>query len=106
MPETKIELRGRKLGLEKRRVIFQRESRTPQKLEKDLMLILNKSLQKTGTSAYIRFCQVRYAQSGAISELLKKKVSIEDLVKDYFNVLIKMAKSINEAVIRVEALEH
>ncbi len=78
----------------------------PQKLEEDLMPVLNESLQKTGVPAYIRFCRVRYAQSGAISALLKEKISAEDLVKEHSNVLIKAAKSIDEVVIRGEALKH
>ena len=46
-----------------------------------------------------------YAQSGAISALLKEKASAEDLVKEHSNVLIRAAKFIDEAVIGVEALE-
>ncbi len=104
-PESKIEPRGRKLEPEKRRVIFRREAGLPQKSEEDLMLVLNESLQKTGAPAYIRFCRVGYAQSGAISALLTEKASAEDLVKEHSNVLIRAAKSIDEAVIGVEALE-
>lgn len=53
----------------------------------------------------LRFCRVGYAQSGAISAFLKEKASAEDLVKEHSNVLIRAAKSIDEAVIGVEALE-
>lgn len=76
-----------------------------QKSEEDLMLVLNESLQKTGVPAYIRFCRVGYAQSGAISALLTEKASAEYLVREHSNVLIRAAKSIDEIVIGVEALE-
>ncbi len=47
-----------------------------------------------------------YAQSRAISALLKEKTSKEDLVKEHSNILIRAAKSIDEVVIGVEVLEH
>ena len=78
---------------------------SPQKSEKDLMLVLNESLQKTGVPAHIRFCRVGHAQSGAISALLTEKSSAEDLIKEHSIVLIRAAKSIDEAVIGVKALE-
>ncbi len=78
---------------------------TLQKSKEDLMLVLNKSLQKTRVPAYIRFCRVGYAQSGAISALLTEKSSEKDLIKEHSKVLIRAAKSIDEAVIGVEALE-
>lgn len=105
-PKAKIELRGRKRGPKKRKVIFWRESGALQKSEEDLILVLNKSLQKTGASIYIKFCQVGYAQSGAILVLFKEKASAEDLVKEHFNILIKAVKSIDKAIIKMEVLEH
>ena len=105
MPVAKIEPRGRKLRTKKRRVIFQKESGAPQKSEEDFMFVLNKLLQKTDAPAYIRFCQVGYAQSGAISALLQEKTSIKDLVKEHSNILIEAAKFIDEVVIGMEALE-
>ncbi len=94
-----------KLNSEKRRVIFRREFVSSQKSEEDLILVLNESLQKTRVPAYIRFCRVGYAQSGAISALLTEKSSAEDLIKEHSNMLIRAAKSIDKAVIWVEALE-
>lgn len=93
-----------RLEPEKRRVIFRREPSSPQKLEEDLMLVLNKSLQKTGIPAYIRFPRLGYALSGAIPALLTEKSSAKDLVREHSNVLIRAAKSI-ESVIGVEVLE-
>lgn len=46
-----------------------------------------------------------YAQSGAISAFFKEKASVEDFVKEHSNILIRAAKSIDKAVIGVEALE-
>lgn len=70
------------------------------------MLVLNKLLQRTGIPTDIRFCQIRYTQSEEISTLLNKKTSVENLVKKHFNIPIRKANSINEAVIRVKVLEH
>ena len=69
-----------KLEPERRKVIFRREPTSLQKSEADLMLALNKSLQKAGIPAYTRFSRVGYLQSGAISALLTEKSSAEDLV--------------------------
>ena len=94
-----------KLELERRRVIFRREPTSPEKSEADLMLVLNESLQKAGIPAYIRFSRVGYSQSGAISALLTERSNVEDLVKDHSNMLIRDAKSADEKVIGIEALE-
>ncbi len=67
--------------------------------------MLNESLQKAGIPAYIRFSRVGYSQSGAISALLSEKGNAENLVRDHSNMLIRAAKSIDEKVIGVEALE-
>ena len=77
----------------------------PQKSEADLMLVLNKSLQKTGVPAYLQFCRVGYAQSGAISALLTEKSSAEELIREHSNILIRAAKSVDKGVIGFEALD-
>lgn len=69
------------------------------------MLVLNKSLQKTRVLIYIRFSQVKYAQSGAILALFMEKPSTEDLVREYFDLLIKAIKSVDKRVIVVEVLK-
>ena len=69
------------------------------------MLALNKVLQKAGTSTYTRFSRVGYSQSGAISALLTKKSSAEQLVGNHSNILIRAAKAVDAGVIGVEALE-
>lgn len=94
-----------KLEPEKRRVIFRRDLALPQKLEADLMLVLNKLLQKVGVSAYTRFSKVGYFQSGSISALLMDKSNAEELIMDHSNALIRAAKSIDQGVIGVEAFE-
>ncbi len=55
--------------------------------------------------AYIRLSKVGYSQSGAISGLLTEKSNTEDLLRDHSTVLIRAAKSVDEGVIEVEALE-
>ena len=94
-----------KVEPEKRRIIFCREALSPQKSEADLMLALNKSLQKAGIPAYTRFSRVGYSQSGAISTLLTEKSSVEQLVKNHSNIIIRTAKAVDAGVIGVEALE-
>ena len=94
-----------KLEPERRRVIFRREPTSPEKSEADLMLVLNESLQKAGIPAYTRFSRVGYSQSGAISALLTEKSNAESLVRDHSNMLIRAAKSVDEKVIGIEALE-
>lgn len=94
-----------KVEPEKRRVIFRREPSSSQKSEVDLMLTLNESLQKAGIPAYTRFSRVGYLQSGAISALLTEKSNAEELISNHSNILIRAAKSVDEEVIWVEALE-
>lgn len=70
------------------------------------MLVFNKLLHKTDTSTYIRFCQVKYHQSGVILILLKKNVNAEDLVKKYFNILIRATRPIDEVIIGVKVIKY
>lgn len=69
------------------------------------MLSLNKSLQKAGIPGYTRFSWVGYSQSRAISALLTEKSSVEQLISNYSNIIIRAAKAIDGGMIRVEALE-
>lgn len=94
-----------KVEPEKRRVIFRREASSPQKLEADLMLALNESLQKTGITTYTRFSMVGYSQWGAISALLTEKFNAEQLISPHANMLIRVAKAVDAGIIGVEALE-
>ena len=83
-----------KVELEKRRIIFRREALLSQKSEADLMLVLNKALQKTGMPTYIWFSRVDYLQSGAISMLLKEKSSADQLVYNHLNMVADRQKSL------------
>lgn len=76
------------------------------KSEVDLILALNKILQKTGILAYTQFSKVGYLQSGAIFALLRKKSSIEQLVDNYSNILIRAAKIVDVRVIGIETLKY
>ncbi len=94
-----------KVELAKRKIIFCREALLPQKSEADLMLALNKLLQKAKIPAYTRFSIVRYLQSGTIFALLIKKSHTEQLINNHSNILIRTAKVVDMGVIRVEFLE-
>lgn len=54
----------------------------------------------------IRFSQVRYVPLGAISTLLTKKANAELLVLLQSNLFIRVAKSVDALVLRVEILEY
>ncbi len=56
-----------KVKPKKRRVIFRRATTSSQKSEADLMLVLNKALQRVNLSTYIRSSKVGNSQSVAIS---------------------------------------
>ncbi len=90
---------------EKRRIIFHQKTLLSQKSEADLMLALNKSLQKTKIPAYIWFSRVSYLQFRAISTLLTEKSCAKQLVNNHLNIIIRATKIINMRVIGVEALE-
>lgn len=71
------------------------------KPEKDIMLVLNKTLLKAEKPEFFRFSKMRYSPSGAISALLTKKANAIELFKTRTNILIQAAKTINQAVINV-----
>lgn len=48
---------------------------------------------------------MEYAHSRAILALLTKNIYKKDVIKEELNILIKTAKFINEAIIRIEVLE-
>ena len=69
------------------------------------MLALNETLQKAGVESNVRFCQVRYAPCGSISALLTEKADAAMLLPEQSNLLIRAAKTIDDAVVGVEVLE-
>lgn len=95
-----------KVKLEKRRIIFRQEVLSSHNLEADLILALNKSLQNARILTYTRFGRVRYLQCGAISALFIEKSNIKQLVSNYSNILIRVAKIIDTEIIGMETLKH
>ena len=89
-----------------KRILFPQEISGQQKSEADLILALNKALQKLGEEPYIRFCRVNYAPSDAISAPLTKKMDAGLLIPWRANLLIQAAKSVNVAVVGIEVLEN
>ena len=96
----------RKVESEKRRIIFRWKTLLPQTSEVDLILALNKSLQKARIPADTKFSRVRYLQSEVISTLFIEKSSAEQLVSNHSNILIRAAKIIDIDVIAVKPLEY
>ena len=86
-----------------RRILFPRVL-GQQKSEADLMLALNKALQKAGEET--RFCRVRYSLSGAVSALLTEKANAGLIIPRLSNVLIRAVKTVDQAIVGVEILEH
>lgn len=70
------------------------------------MLVLNEALQKAGETQEIRFCQVGYAPSGAISALLTEKSDAGLLIPRLSNLLIRAAKSVDPSLVGIEILEY
>ena len=96
--EVKVEPHGR-------RILFPRKNNSQLKSEADLMLALNEVLQKAEIETKIRFSRVRYALSGSISALLIEKTDATMLIPSKSNLLIRAAKSVDDAVVGVEVLE-
>ena len=92
---------------QERRILFPRKVIGQQKSEADLMLALNKGLQKAGEGPMdTRFCRVKYSPSEAVSALLTEKANTGLLVLRLSNILIRAAKTIDPAIVGVEVLEH
>lgn len=94
-----------KLEPKKQKVMFWHESTSAQKSEIDLILTHNESVQKVGIQAYTQFSSIRYLQLRVFFILFMEKSSAKILVKDYYNMLIRVAKLINEKVISIEIWE-
>ncbi len=115
-PWTKVSYGNRKNGTHKlaasvkaeqrgRRILFPRKNGGQLKSEADLMLALNEALQKARVEAKVRFSRVRYAPSGSISALLTGKADATMLLPSRSNLLIRAAKTVDDAVVGVEVLE-
>lgn len=94
-----------KIESKKRKVIFCLKTLLFEKLKANLILFLNKSLQKIKISAYIQFNWVKYLQSKTISALFRKKFSIKQLVDNYSNIFIKITQIVIVGVIGIKTLE-
>ncbi len=88
-----------------RRVLFPGNA-GQEKSEADLMLALNEALQQAGEEMSLRFIQVRYAPSGAISALLFEKADAGQLLPRRSNLLIRAVKALDPAVVGIEIPEH
>lgn len=112
-PWTKVSYKNRRIGTTPvaksaqrgRRILFPRKSGGQLKSEADIMLALNEALQKAGVESKVRFSRVRYAPPGSISALLTEKANAAMLLPQQSNLLIRAAKTVDEAVVGVEVLE-
>lgn len=89
-PWTKVSYGNQKSGTTKssptkkeecgRRILFPRKKESEQRSEADLMLALNKALQKAGVRSKTRFCHICYAPSGSISAFLTEQADASMLL--------------------------
>lgn len=70
------------------------------------MLALNEALQKIGKKPHIQFCQVKYAPSDAISDLLTEKAESGLLIIWRANLLIQAKRSVDTAIMGIKVLEN
>lgn len=112
-PWTKVSYGNKKTGTSptvkaeqcRRRILFPRKSGGQLKSEADLMLALNKALQRAGVEPKVRFSRVRYAPSGSISALFTEKADATMLLPQWSNLLIRAAKMVDDMIVGVEILE-
>ena len=71
-----------------------------------MMPALKEALQQAGVETSIRFNQVRYTSSGAISAFFSKKADAGQLIPRQSNMLIRAVKAVDPAVVGIEILEH
>lgn len=61
-------------------------------------------LQKAGEE--MQFYRVKYSPTGAVSIPLIEKANVRSIVPRLSNVLIWAAKTVDQAIVRVEILKH
>lgn len=76
-------------------ILFSKKKAQSQKFDKDIMLALNKVLQKAREPVTIWFGKMKYFQLRAILALLTKKADVTELFKTQTNILIWVAKIVN-----------
>lgn len=74
------------------------------KSDVDLMLALSKTLQKNWEK--MRFFRVEYSPSGVVSILVTIKANAGSFIPSFSNILIRMAKIIDQAIVEVEILKY
>lgn len=70
------------------------------------MLTLNGVLEKVEESLKTRFWWVKYLLSRAVSAFFIKKSNTGSVIYQFSNILIQVAIIIDQAIIKVEILEH
>lgn len=58
------------------KILFPHKNEVQSKSEADLMLTLNKALQKQGVKPKVRFCQIQYTSSRSIFAPFTEKVDV------------------------------
>ena len=71
-----------------KKIPFLREISGHQMSEVDLMLALNKTIQRVKEGLETRFCQIKYSSSGAIFTLFTEKANAGAVISRLSNVFI------------------
>ncbi|MCJ1360618.1 MAG: hypothetical protein MMC33_010626, partial [Icmadophila ericetorum] len=88
-----------------RRLIFEREQGVEKAKEEDVMLALNEALQLHGVDRQTRIITVRYTANGKLSVLLSEKARAKEVEKQYRDLLIRAARTVDNGVISMGATE-
>ncbi len=92
---------------EERRLIFRRSrpAETARSNPQDILLEINRALEKAGLPGFIRAVDSGYAASGHLTVLLKEGAPSSMLVPVYNDMLIATVRRVDSAVILVESSE-
>lgn len=90
----------------RKKIFFLKDRAKLKKLEEDIMLAFTKILQKARKLLLIQVSKIGYLQLDAILALLTEKADARELLKISKNIFIKVAKTVDIAVIGAEILEY
>ncbi|MCJ1360843.1 MAG: hypothetical protein MMC33_010852 [Icmadophila ericetorum] len=88
-----------------RRLIFEREQGVEKAKEENVMLALNEALQLHGVDRQTRIITVRYTANEKLSVLLSEKAHAKEVEKQYRDLLIRAARTVDNGVISIGATE-
>jgi hypothetical protein len=70
-----------------------------------MLLAINLAIKKIRLLKYIRFLKLTYITTGFINDFLKEKVLVSMLISIFNDILIKIAKEYDTAIIGINQAE-